>query len=512
MLVTLVACAGQLGLAVAAMFRGTKGPLALPLALLCVDLFAWNFANLGHQLSGQNLWRHFDLASSPLTAPLGFHFVLTFTGLARRLRKVLIGVYVAFAALAAVSLVGIFVPAAEDFVFSSDWAVLFLCGAIPVLMAGFAILVKHLGETVSPAEQARTRLLFAAFFTLAAFGFTELLHGLNPEVPRLGNVGALACTTLMAVVALKFNLFERELSSLATIGAAVLGASAVLICIAALQWVGSKAGLTMMTTAAATFVLGAVARQLLVSSQQRRQRAVQLATMGQYSAQMAHDLKNPLAALKGGLQFLSEELKQNRSVAEQQDLVKLLLAQSERVSVVVEQYQRLARMEPVFEKLEVNGVVKSVLSLQGLAESQVQVKQALADELPPCTLDRHLLAGAIENLVRNAFEAMPNGGTLTVRSQRGELDGREAVVLGVDDTGPGMDGRTKERAFDAFYTTKVQGSGLGLAFVRRAVEALGGSVTLSTRPGHGCQFRLFFPVEQVASPRVDEKELMNERA
>jgi signal transduction histidine kinase len=239
--------------------------------------------------------------------------------------------------------------------------------------------------------------------------------------------------------------------------------------------------------------LGAVARQVVSGLRERRQRAEQLSTLGRYSSQMAHDLRNPLAALRGAAEFLFEELERGRPIDQHKDFVRLMLDQVDRVTGVIDEYQRLGRMDPVREPLALNEVVKAVLALQGFAGKGVQVKSQLAADLPPCPIDRHLLSGMLENLMRNAFEAMGESGTLTVRTERGQHGGRDGVVVEVGDTGPGMDARTRERAFDEFYTTKATGSGLGLAFVRRAVEAHGGSVSLETRAGHGCRFRLFFP-------------------
>jgi signal transduction histidine kinase len=97
----------------------------------------------------------------------------------------------------------------------------------------------------------------------------------------------------------------------------------------------------------------------------------------------------------------------------------------------------------------------------------------------------------LENLVRNAMEAMPDGGTVTVRTAR---SGAESVLLSVADTGCGMDARTRERAFDDFFTTKALGSGLGLAFVRRVVEAHGGRVSLESEQGRGTLVSVRLPV------------------
>ncbi len=98
--------------------------------------------------------------------------------------------------------------------------------------------------------------------------------------------------------------------------------------------------------------------------------------------------------------------------------------------------------------------------------------------------------------MRNALEAMPRGGVLTVRTRTED----SGVVLSVEDTGEGMNARTRERAFDDFYTTKTTGSGLGLAFVRRVVEAHGGRVTLTSHEGRGTTVTLRLPVSATRVP------------
>jgi two-component system sensor histidine kinase HydH len=215
--------------------------------------------------------------------------------------------------------------------------------------------------------------------------------------------------------------------------------------------------------------------------------------MGRFSAQMAHDLKNPIAALKGAAQYLKEEHARGQSWDDKGDFLDLLLEQVERLDRVVGTYQRLGRVEPLPQPLDVNQLAVSVLSLQAFTgRPEVRLRRELAVDVPRCPGDWDLLANALENLVRNAFEAMPNGGTLTVRTQVEEA----SVALSVEDTGEGMNARTRERAFDDFYTTKTTGSGLGLAFVRRVVEAHGGQVELTSQQGRGTTVTLRLPASE----------------
>jgi signal transduction histidine kinase len=206
---------------------------------------------------------------------------------------------------------------------------------------------------------------------------------------------------------------------------------------------------------------------------------------------MAHDLKNPLAALKGAAQLLREDMVRPAGV-DRIVFADLMLDQIDRLDRLVDVYGRLARVEPAREPLDVNEMTRAVLALQSLASERLAVNAALEEGLPRCRADREMLSRVLENLVRNAMEAMPDGGTVTVRTAP---DGPEAVILSVEDTGCGMDARTRERAFDDFFTTKALGSGLGLAFVRRVVEAHGGHVSLESEQGRGTVVSVRLPVD-----------------
>jgi two-component system, NtrC family, sensor histidine kinase HydH len=155
----------------------------------------------------------------------------------------------------------------------------------------------------------------------------------------------------------------------------------------------------------------------------------------------------------------------------------------------VDAYRRLHRIEPDKQPSDVAALVRDTVALQPFAASaETRVEVDVAPGLPACPLDRDLLARALENLLRNGMEAMPDGGTLTVHVARDEGAGK--VVIEVSDTGMGMDARTRERAFDDFFTTKPAGTGLGLPLVKRIVNAHGGDVSIHARHPKGTTVRI----------------------
>lgn len=494
--VTLVACAGELALAVLALLRGGRSPLALPLALLSLNLFAWNFFALAYEVSGALVWRWLDVSVSPLGSPLALHFLFTFMGRRRQLRWVLWASYAYFGALCLSTVASFASDAARDFAGSTTWAALHLAGLVPAMVLVMVLLVVHLSRANTVAEQMRARLLLLALVILATLASSELLADLHYDVPRLGSLGSLAATAILSAIALRFDLLERDVSATRVVYAFAVGALAVLAYLGLFYFLRTNAALLAIGLVTVTLTLFAITQRGLAALAARRDRMAQLATLGRFSAQMAHDLKNPLAALQGAVQFLRAEREGGRSLDAHADFLALMNEQIDRLKAVVERYQRLGRIEPVRTPVDVGELVRATLALQRFgATAQISVRAELEPHLPTVQWDRDLMAGALENLVQNALEAMPEGGSLVVRARRASAAEGEGVALEVCDTGAGMDVRTRERAFDDFFTTKATGSGMGLAFVRRVVEAHGGETSLVSTESRGTTVRMRLPLD-----------------
>ena len=489
-----LACAGQLALALVAALRGAGSPLTLPLALLCLDLFTWNGADLAFDLTGQRGWHWLDLGASPLTTPLALDFVLVFTGQRRRFSWLRAGSWTAFGLLSLAPALALLFPVARGFAGSDRWAALHLLGALPVMTFAVWLLIAHLRGATAPEEKARARLLLVAVAAAAALGSTELLGHFVPSVPSrvLGPVGLLIATTATTAAAMRLRLLDRRPSAAALAAAVAFGGLAVAAYVALFKLVVGTTALLVFGLATVSLALVVAVRELAAAAARRRARLEQLTLLGRFSAQMAHDLKNPLAALKGAAQFLEEQLAREGAPPDRRGFVQLMLAQVDRLESTVDRYQRLSQVQLAHAPVALGEVVREVLALQPFAAGgRVSVRAELADPLPVCSGDRELVAAALTNLVQNAFEAMPEGGALTVRTQAT----RTELIVSVEDDGPGMDARTRERAFDEFFTTKASGCGLGLPFVRRVAEAHGGSVSLAPRPGRGTVATLRLPLQ-----------------
>ena len=160
---------------------------------------------------------------------------------------------------------------------------------------------------------------------------------------------------------------------------------------------------------------------------------------------------------------------------------KEIVEQTERLERVLQDYQRLGRAEAQRAPVVLRTLLTELAEAQRAASSAHTIEVEAAEDLA-WSLDRDLVLGALENLVRNAREATPDGGRLVLRARR---DGPRTLALEVDDDGPGMDVRTREQAFDDFFTTKATGSGLGLAFVGRVASAHGGTARVEALSPRG---------------------------
>lgn len=491
--VSIVTCAGQVSLAVLALRRGSGSALAPPLAGLCAVLFGWNFATLAHTLSGLAMWRVIDVTVSAFTMPTALHFVLAFVGERRRYSRVLWLSYAALGALSLSTASGLFFEGGRWLAQSSDWALIHILLALAGVAFALWRLVVHLRSTDVPQERARTSLVLTAVAVGGAFSTTELLADLSVPIMRLGNVGTLGSAALLTVVTLRFRLFERDIGLAAALQALAVGAVAVLGYLMVFRFLASSTAMLVLGTGALTVVAGITIRALTSQYAAAREQTDRLALLGRLSAQMAHDLKNPLAALRGAVQLLEGDAAAGRAPTDRSEMLGLMRAQIDRLTSVIDKYRRLGAVEPALAPVAVNDTVRAVMGLAAFASMEAKLESDLGEPLPLVRADSDLLAAVVENLVRNAVEATPAGGRVTVHT-RETTTGPRGVEIEVDDTGAGMSTRVLERAVDDFFTTKAQGTGLGLGFVRRVADAHHGRLSIVSHEGAGTRVTFWLPL------------------
>ena len=226
-----------------------------------------------------------------------------------------------------------------------------------------------------------------------------------------------------------------------------------------------------------------------------------LAAAGQTAAQFAHEVGTPLNLISGHVQLLSAQLDDNERAATR---LATISAQIERIERIVRHMLDRTRPEAVAPApLDLNILLVRIFDTvaPALDARRVRLQTDLAAPLPPIAGDADRLQQVFINLINNALDAMLDGGELYVRT--GVEDERLTVEL--SDTGCGMTADVRAHIFDPLYTTKVRGTGLGLAVVNQVVREHGGEIEVASERGRGTTFRLSFPAADAAQVRAEER-------
>jgi signal transduction histidine kinase len=227
--------------------------------------------------------------------------------------------------------------------------------------------------------------------------------------------------------------------------------------------------------------------------------AEKLSAMGHMATSIAHELGNPLSIIITCLEFLRHSLQEsNRTLEEQIAVMEENAVRMHELLISLSDMSGLGRFQP--EKEDIRRAIIPVISfVSKMAEkSGITVKTDCAD-VPPLRLDLKQLKQVFLNLLKNAVEAMPNGGTITVRSRYAPGDcsaERGHVIVEVEDTGNGIPSGELETIFKPFYSTKKKGMGLGLSLCRGIIEKHGGKIQAAAQEGKGCCFIIEIPTDQ----------------
>jgi two-component system sensor kinase FixL len=237
--------------------------------------------------------------------------------------------------------------------------------------------------------------------------------------------------------------------------------------------------------------------------QQRLTHLARVAVVGEISGGLAHELNQPLTSILSNAQAAQQVLALARgnevNVAELREILDDIVAEDKRASALIERLRSLLRREePTLQGLSLGSLLKDCVCLvrSRLTADHVQVKVSIADDLPYVLGDSIQLQQVVLNLLLNACDALadapPEDRCIVVEAHHEENG--HFVHVSVSDRGPGIEADGLERVFDAFFTTKPTGLGLGLAICRQIVAAHGGRLWATPNEGHGAVFHLTFPV------------------
>jgi signal transduction histidine kinase len=219
--------------------------------------------------------------------------------------------------------------------------------------------------------------------------------------------------------------------------------------------------------------------------------AERLASLGKMVAAVSHEIKNPLGIVKSTAEVLGKRI--SKVAPGNEHLAQIIVDETARLDRIVREFLDFARpRDPHLEAAGLNSLVDRVARFMApeLEARAVTFRKELDADLPEIPLDKEQVYQVLLNMIINAIQAMPDGGTLTVTTRRGAAG---EIELEVHDTGIGMSPEKIEQIFTPFYTDKNRGTGLGLAIARNIVDKHGGRITVASKEGQGSRFTITFP-------------------
>ncbi len=234
------------------------------------------------------------------------------------------------------------------------------------------------------------------------------------------------------------------------------------------------------------------AYQQLRDSFEQVRMADRLSALGELSAGMAHEIRNPLGSIKGGIDIIEEGIEKD---SKKYEFIQIIKKEIARLDALISEFLTYARPKPPHKsENSINDVVHSVVTLIQKEAHRQKVKITLdLTEFPHIMMDSEQIKQALLNILLNGLQAMPGGGSVTIKSGVEE----EMVILSVSDTGPGISEEEKNRLFDPFYTTKDKGTGLGLSIAFQIIKAHGGTLEAGKITEGGAEFIIKLPMNEV---------------
>lgn len=223
-----------------------------------------------------------------------------------------------------------------------------------------------------------------------------------------------------------------------------------------------------------------------------------MSSLGRVASGIAHEIRSPLSGINIYLNNLEKIFEKGESRGKVKEILQQLQSASNKIESVIKRVMDFSKpSEPKLILTNINQPIEEAINLSSvtLRKSGIALNKALAEDLPPCRVDPHLMGQVILNLIINAAEAMKN----TAQAKRIEVTSSmqgNRIVLKVSDSGPGVPFHLRRKIFDPFYTTKDGSTGIGLSLCERIIKDHGGSLTVLTSKWGGAEFKIEIPIKR----------------
>lgn len=235
----------------------------------------------------------------------------------------------------------------------------------------------------------------------------------------------------------------------------------------------------------------AEANRSLKEAEAQVRRTERVAALGQLTAGLAHELRNPMGTIKTSAEMLARQVGQENDIA--REMAGYIKEEVDRTNSLITRFLEFARPQHMrLEPGDVHSMLdRAIARFEKLGAAGISVIRNYSPDVPPVNFDSELLEQVVLNLITNAAQASRPGGVVTVKTRVAE----QAVEIAVIDTGSGIDPKNLENIFNPFFTTKAEGVGLGLAICSKIVNEHGGIIDVESTLGEGSVFRVYLPLE-----------------
>ncbi len=220
--------------------------------------------------------------------------------------------------------------------------------------------------------------------------------------------------------------------------------------------------------------------------------SAKLASLGELASTVAHEVRNPLAGIKTGVQFIEKRVKEQD---EANEVYRMILTEIDRLEEVVDKFLSFARpSKSVLREMKITDVIEKAISIadEQIKKQKVSLKREYDENLPASPVDEKQMEQVFLNLIINALQAMPDGGTLILKTYRSD----NGIHVEIGDTGTGIPRDKLKNIYEPFFTTRAQGTGLGLSITKRILEEHNATIRVESEEGRGTTFALELPVEE----------------
>ncbi len=440
--IALLAVLVNLTLAAWVILRSTQNLVYITFMLVCFSVALWNFGDFMVYASGYGLWppagaghpspwKYYSSTGSAMAVAFLFHFMCAMVRQVRKRHLWILAAYVTAGFFAVTSPMAIYHEPIRDFVDGTPWNIMFGVTLVPFIVAGLTMLTAAMLRAETADEKSRWFFTIAAIGITVATGLTDLVQKLEFPLPPLGHIGSVIGPSILAAGIVKHRrVFD------------------------------------VLTKA-----------------------RVRLVAMSEMAAGIAHEIRNPLTAIRGAVQLQADEMA-SRNWEEAKRYQGIIADEIQRLDNILGSFQDFTRpIKLNKESRSINEIVRRTISMARMEELGIRLTPNFAEGIPKCEVDPALLRQVFINFILNASDACGSDGELNISTEWAD----PCVVVSFRDNGPGIPSDLHDRIFEPFYTTKTEGVGVGLAICKRIIEAHDGRIEVVRETGNGAHMKIYLP-------------------